>query len=254
MKAERRHELRENDLLHAMGVAKDYINENGGRIGLVIIGVFAVAMAVMFGMRSRAAAQEDIWRQKSELSFSDGDVGRVSLSELATLTSSTDDEQFILQSLLDRGKHALRLTAQAAFPPDLEFNEHARGAFEELLKRFPANALAQGVALTGLATVEENAFAFDGEMKHKEAAKKYLDETVANPLLNGMPFQRLALDRLKTLDATFGDVIYEAPTMPPEEESPEEAAEVDPADPADLVDPVDPPVQVDSADGGGETP
>ncbi|MCH7632095.1 MAG: hypothetical protein IIB59_02680 [Planctomycetes bacterium] len=63
-----------------------------------------------------------------------------------------------------------------------------------------------------------------------------------------MPFQRLALDRLKTLDATFGDVIYEAPTMPPEEESPEEAAEVDPADPVDL------PVQVDSADGGGETP
>ena len=116
MKAERRHELRENDLLHAMGVAKAYINENGGRIGLVIIGVFAVAMAVMVGMRSRAAAQEDIWRQKSELSFSDGDVGRVSLSELATLTSSTDDEQFILQSLLELHIDAQTLAALALVP------------------------------------------------------------------------------------------------------------------------------------------
>ncbi|MCH8819815.1 MAG: hypothetical protein IIB03_05780 [Acidobacteria bacterium] len=116
MKAERRHELRENDLLHAMGVAKAYINENGGRIGLVIIGVFAVAMAVMFGMRSRAAAQEDIWRQKSEFSFSDGDVGRVSLSELATLTSSTDDEQFILQSLLELHIDAQTLAALALVP------------------------------------------------------------------------------------------------------------------------------------------
>ena len=246
MKAERRHELRENDLLHAMGVAKDYINENGGRVGLVIIGVFAVAAAVTFGMRSRTAAQEDIWRQKSELSFSDGEVGRVSLSELATLTSSTDDEQFVLQGLLDQGKHALRLAAQSAFPPDLEFNEHARGAFEELRRLFPSNALAQGVALTSLATVEENAFSFDGDMRHKEAAKKYLDEIVMNPLLNAMPFQRLALDRLKALDATFGPVTYEAPTMPPEDESSEDAAEVGPVDLIDRADSVD--------DGGGETP
>ncbi len=217
MRAERRHELRENDLLHYLQVTRDYFREHGGRIGVACIVVVAAALAVSFGIRSRAAAHEDIYRRKDLLTFEDVESGRKSLESLAALVKDSTDEQFILKALLEEGRQALRLAGMVPFPPDPALNERAGQAFEALRRRFADNPLAVGVALNGLATVQENEFASDEDFSHKEKARDYLTALVKNPEMNRLTFQRIALDRLEALDETFTTVALRAPALTPEE-------------------------------------
>ena len=235
MKADRRHELKENDLLLALGRARDYLDVHGKQIGLMCLAVVVVGGAVSFGLRSRAAALEDVWRRRNQLNFESVDVGKKSLETLEGITRDVSNESFVLSSLMDQGRQALRLTQQVAVPPDRELNEKARQAFEQLLSRFGDNPLAVGVALSGLATVEENEFVLDGNLSHKEKAREHLNAIVGNPQLNALPFQQLALDRLKTLDATFTKVTVEPPppplpAPPPPTEAPVDVPQAEPVE------------------------
>lgn len=232
MKADRRHELKENDLLLALDGARNYLDVHGKQIGLIAVAILVVFGAVSFGLRSRATAMEDIWRRRSDLKFEPVDVGKKSLEALAGITKDVSDDGFILASLMDQGRQALRLAQQVPFPPDGELNRKAREAFAQLLSRFSDNPLALGVALSGLATVEENEFVLDGKLIHKEAARAHLNAIVGNPKLNALPFQQLALDRLKLIDATFTKVTVEPPPPPPPPptEAPVDESEVDHVD------------------------
>jgi hypothetical protein len=203
MKAQRRHELRENDLAHALGVAWDYLNDNSTQILVAVIVVGAVIVAGLFSLRSRAAALEDIWQRRSQLSYESTEVGLASLDALAAMTKDVSDERFVLTSLLEQGQQALRLTQQVSAPPDPGFNDRARDAFGQMLSRFKDSPLAIGLAHTGLATVEANAFVLDGDMAHKERFERHLTAVIDDPALNGMPLQRMALDRRNAVDATF---------------------------------------------------
>ncbi len=215
MKADRRHELKENDLLLALGAARDYLDVHGKQIGLICLAIVVVVGAVSFGLRSRATAMEDVWRRRNLLSFETIDVGKKSLETLESITRDVSNENFVLSSLMDQGRQGLRLAQQVPVPPDRELNEKARQAFEQLLSRFADNPLAVGVALSGFATVEENEFVLDGNLSHKEKAREHLNAIVGNPQLNALPFQQLALDRLKSLDATFSKVTVAPPPPPP---------------------------------------
>jgi len=245
MKADRRHELKENDLMVALEGARNYLDEHGKQIGLIAVAILVVGGAISFGLRSRATAMEDVWRRRSQLKFEPVDVGKKSLEALASITKEVSDKDFVLASLMDQGRQALRLAQQVPLPPDRELNQNARDAFEQLLTRFGDNPLAVGVALTGLATYEENEFVLDGDLSHKENARAHLDAIVGDPRLNALPFQQLALDRLKTLDATFTEVTVEPPPPlppPPLADAPVDEAPVDvvPVNEA-VVDPVDEP-------------
>ncbi len=242
MKAERRHELKENELAHAFSVAGAYLDENGKQIGLVVVIVGAVIAAVAFGVRSRAAAIEDVWRRKAQLQFEDLEVGRESLSELALMIQDVSDEHFVFAGLLQQGQQALRLAQQVPDPPDGELNQQAREAFEQLVERYADNPLAIGIAYTGLATVEENEFVLDGDLVHKEKAEGYLLKIIETEALNAFPFKRMAMDRRKALDDTFTMVEFEYPTLPEEPPTPapgsaagidESTEATDKADPAD---------------------
>lgn len=244
MKAERRHELKENELAHAFSVAQTYLDENGKQVGIVVIIVGAVIAAVAFGVRSRAAAIEDVWRRKAQLQFEDLEVGRESLSTLASMLQDVTDERFVFAGLIQQGQQALRLAQQVPDPPDGELNQLAREAFEQLLGRFADNPLAIGIAHTGLATVEENEFVLDGDLAHKEKADAYLLEIIETEALNAFPFMRIAMDRRKALDETFTEMEFEHTTLPEEPPTPspgsdpvidESAGAVDQADPADDV-------------------
>jgi len=239
MKADRRHELKENDLLLALDGARQYLDVHGKQIGLIAVLILVVFGAVSFGLRSRAATMEDIWRRRNDLKFEPVDVGKKSLEALAGITKEVTDKEFVLASLTDQGRQALRLAQQVPFPPDRELNQKAREAFGQLLLRFSDNPLAVGVALSGLATVEENEFVLDSDLSHKDKARAHLNAIVSNPKLNALPFQQLALDRLKSIDSTFTKVTVEPPPPPPPPtEEPVDEAGVDP------VDPVVPPVPV----------
>ena len=209
MKAERRHGLKENDLAHAIQVTQTYLQERGGRI-LFAVGAAVVVIAVVsVSMRSRAAALEDAWQRRKSLDFESVEEGRRSLGTLDAIRKEATDPTFVLTSLIDLGTHSLRLAQKVDDPPDPELNETARDAFTQLLARFPENPLAFGAAHCGLATVEENAFALDGNVEHKESARQHLEAVTANPAVQGLPFHRLALDRHKRLDKTFTVVRFE---------------------------------------------
>ncbi len=225
MKAQRRHELKENDLAHALDVGRRYLDEHGQRVGMAVVVIVAVVAVTALTVRSQTAATGDRWQRMSELSFDDPEIGRESLSALALLTEQTTDEQFVLWSLIKQGEKSLRLALKVPAPPDHELNERARRAFDELLNRVADNPLAFGVAHLGLATVAENAFVIDAEASHKEAARRHLGAVIDNPALDTMPFKRMAMDRMASLDATFTRIVFD-------EVLPEEAEPAD-ADPAD---------------------
>lgn len=230
---------------------------------MAVVALAAIA-AVAITVRTRASASEDVWRRKSQLDYSDATVGRESLATLADLTRSTSDEQFVLLGLAEQGQQALYLSTMVAMPPDRELNEMAKSAFAELLERFPNNPMVIGIAHAGLATAAENDFALDGDVGHRAEAEKQLQAIVNDPALDGMPFKRLAMDRLNRLDETFTETAFSYPAPPPDEiEEPiaDEAGPVETGvdtanegdtggvDPADApgVDPADDP-GVDSAD------
>jgi len=228
MKAERRHELKGNDLAAMLESARDFLDRNGRQLGIGVVVVAVVLMAVMFLVRSRTAAVEDLWRRKAQLTFDDPQTGKTSLEALGNLANEASDQQFILASLIDQGQTALQLSEKSPLPPDPELNQVARQAFQELLRRFPTHPLAIGVAESGLATVEENAFVLDADLNHREQAKKHLEAMVGDSRLAGLPVQQLARDRMDRLDDVFRRVqfVYEPPP-PPELEGPPEPADTE---------------------------
>ena len=104
MKSERRHELRENDLAHFLSVARDYLDENGGRVGLILFGVIAVFAIATFTMRSRAAELEDVWRRKNQLQFTEVETGRESLKSLLSLAQESGDGHLAMTCLVEAGQ------------------------------------------------------------------------------------------------------------------------------------------------------
>ncbi len=244
MKSERRHELKENELAHAFSVARAYLDENGKQVGIIVVIVGAVVASVAFGVRSRAAAIEDVWRRKAQLQFEDLEAGRESLATLASMLQDVTDERFVFAGLVQQGQQALRLAQQVPDPPDGELNQTAREAFEQLLGRFADNPLAIGIGYTGLATVEENDFALDGDLAHKAKVDAYLLRIIETEALSAFPFMRMAMDRRKALDDTFTEVEFEHTTLPEEPPAPspgsaavidESAQAVDHSDPVDDV-------------------
>ncbi len=232
MKAERRHELKENDLAHALAVARKYLDDHGARIGMYVLVAGIVFAAVAFGVRSRSASIEDVWRRKGQLNFTNVEVGRESLVALASMTEDVSDETFIFSSLADQAMQALRLAREVPLPPDRELNAKAESALRQLLERFPDNPLAVGLAHSGLVTVEQNYFVLDGDLAHKERVAEHLAAIVENPALNGLPFKRIALERREALDETFVNVSFEHPSLPPEAAG-DSAKAVAPPDPVD---------------------
>ena len=226
MKSERRHELKENELEHYLGVARDYLDEHGKRIGLVAVVAGAIFVSVTLYFRAQASEAEGQWGRKSQLSFADPTVARASLETLSSLAQGSTDPAFVMSCLLTAGQQSLRTSAGAPFPPDRALNDRARVAFEELLRRFPENEVAVGAARLGLASVAENDFALDGDVAHKAEAAQRLAAVIDDPALDGLPYKRLALDRRKRLDDVFTRTEFAAPT-------PEELAEAQAALEAD---------------------
>ncbi len=257
MKAERRHELKENELAHAFSVARTYLDDNGKQIGLFVVIAGAVIAAVAFGVRSRAAAIEDVWRRKAQLEFEDLEIGRESLSELGLMIQGVSDDRFVFAGLLQQGQQALRLAQQIPDPPDGELTQQARVAFEQLVQRFADNPLAIGIAYTGLATVEENEFVLDGDIGHKQKAEAYLLKIIETEALNAFPFMRIAMDRRKALDDTFTRVEFEYAALPEEPPAPLPGSDAVIGEPAEAIDQVDPVDELSSPvpeTSGDETP
>jgi hypothetical protein len=218
MKAQRRHELRENDLVHYLKETKNYLDEHGSKI---VVGIIVVAVVVSVGLwvvRSRSRALGEAYISMSALTFPDLDQGKQSLESLTTLTSTTSDHQFLLSALIEQGRAALDLASKGKPAPDREMNEKAKEAFDRLLREFKEDPIAVGVAHLGLATAAGNDFVLDGNPAHKETARRHLEQVRDSQLLTGLPFQTFALARLNNLSETFRTVEFAPPLPKPEAE------------------------------------
>ena len=214
MKAERRHELKENELVQWLYSVRDYLNEHGKTVWWVVIIALAILVAVFYVLSSRAQESIRMEEEARALSFTDPEVGKESLARLAALGREATDDSFALSCLTRRVAVALELAGKVDNPPDPALTEHARQACDELTQRFPGNGLAQGTALLGLATVEENLFVVDGDPGHKERCRAHLQAVLERPGLAGMSFQLQATDRLAALDKTFAPVRFAPAPLP----------------------------------------
>ncbi|MFQ5463149.1 MAG: hypothetical protein ACE5E5_11060 [Phycisphaerae bacterium] len=220
MKSERRHELRESDLAHAIETGKRYLGGHGKRVGILALAVIAAIVGTNVVLSSRASDATDRWQKLWVLAFDTPEVSRQSMGTMLALAESGDDA-LALRALLNRGSRALT-EASKGETLDLEFNKIARDSFEKLLSRFGDNPIAKGVGHLGLATCAENDFAADSDPSHKAIASRHLSAVLNDETLHAMPFYKVALARQERLDEIFKTVVF-APPLPPEE-SAEEAA------------------------------
>ncbi len=225
MKAHRRQELKENDLAHFLQETRSYLQEKGSRVLAGAAVIVVVALLAWMVTQSRRRAQVGAWERLGALQIDDAEGLKESLPELRSLADAASDDALGLMVRSKWGEAALRLASAASDNWEkTKHNEDAAAAFESLQERFPDNPLALGVALCGLATVEENRFVFTGEASHQGRAKAYLEQIRDDPRLNGTPFKSQALDRLNLLNETFTTVTFE-PLLLPEEGPPAPPAE-----------------------------
>lgn len=225
MDAERRHELQENDLARFLGKFTQQLQEKGSRMALLAGGVALVIVLFWVLRTTRAASQRDDWARYQEAAQSAQTAATTPGSDLFGILSNfeavavTASEPILaMRAYGSWGQAALVYVLTAESDGDKKaLNEEARRAFEGLQKAYGANPIARGIALCGLATVEENAFVFDGDMGHKEKMRRLLEQVRDDGALTGYPPQAEALRRLNTLDRIFVQVTFpaKAPEPPP---------------------------------------
>ncbi len=223
MKAQRRQELRENDLAHFLQESLTYLQENGSRVLLFGGAAVVIFALVWFTLDSQSRGAADGWVALSRLNEVEALGDR--LPALRDIADNASDTTLALSALSEWGETGLRLALTSADAGDrARFNDEAAEAFERLLQRFPENPLAAGVAHCGLATVAENRFALNGDASQKDVARRHLEAVRDDTRVTGWPIQSQALTRLNLLDQTFRKVTFAPPLPEPEGPSPDAAA------------------------------
>ena len=211
MKADRRHELQENELAVAITQARDFLGHNARTISIAIGAVVLVAILASFAVRSRVATREDQWRRFSQLDTKTPEKAREALPTLQALAREASDESFRMTALSELGRSALRLSQESDAPPDRAMLETARDAFDQLRTRFPRSPLAVSAGHLGLATIAEDMFLLTRDENQRTEARRHLTAVIEDPKAATLPVYRLAVDRRNALDATLTLVAFAPP-------------------------------------------
>ncbi|MCC7291302.1 MAG: hypothetical protein IT449_04465 [Phycisphaerales bacterium] len=219
MKAERRHELKENDLVHALHDLRAYTQSHGQRLLLTGGGIVVIILLVWFIIRSSSQATMRDWARYTEIASTVETTGwSTGLNDLLDLGGKTKDSALAIRILGQCGQEGLRLAIEAKDDAEAKaFTDQAEQAFTLLRDQYGGTrALARGVAICGLATVAENRFALTGDAAQKDVAKRYLEQVANDPELNATPMKNQAITRLTTLDEVFKPVTFAPPLPKPE--------------------------------------
>lgn len=217
MKAERRHELHENELAQALARVRVYVETHGKRLLLIVAGAVALIVIISMVIRSSAESRARDWAKYSDLlsGATETDMEQV-LSGLLDLAETTADQALAVCCLGRSGELALSLAVSAENDEDArKYTDQAERAFKQILNRFSRYPMARGVALCGLATVAENRFALTGDASLKNSARENLERVSNDPELNATPMQSQAITRLAMLDELFRPTLF-APAPPDE--------------------------------------
>jgi len=239
MKAERRHELKESDLAHALERGGNYLKQNGGRIGLLVIVVIGAVVVGNVVIQARENAVASNWSARLETSLTDAPEGEVPqrMESLLALASESTDPEFTMSTLVEVGREGLRLAIADKEVPDQSLLDVSRQAFERLLADFSHTPVAAGAAHFGLAAIEENEFTLDGDISHKTRAREHLQAILDDESMHRLPIYQLALDRMERLDTIFTQVVFAPPPLPQMEKA--DPAAVAPAEDDGMAKPLD---------------
>jgi tetratricopeptide (TPR) repeat protein len=238
MKAERRHELKQNTLAHSLETLPDVGRKHGTKILVVITVGLAVALLIRSRVTSSRAAAESA-------AYAIGD-GRESIDQLKTyaerqspaqgralalavlqqvdkdvqkVLDSTDDPKLVAEARLLQGDVNWELAALPEAPgastrPDLalpksdeQFLQSAMDAYQSVVDNAAAPQESKISARLGLAAVWENRRQFD---KAKEQYQKVLDDT-ATP----KPLKDLAASAISRLEIIRKPALLAQPAQEP---------------------------------------
>ncbi len=214
MKTERRHELKTNDLSAFIADANEWAKKRATTIGTVAVVVAVVFVSLTLVQRSRTSSTNAAWEQLRQLKFSPEEA-ETSFDAVDQLVASTNDRDFKMMALLNVAKSAMNLSTSRPDGFHPKFLDRAETAYRMLLKDYPERMPVVATALAGLASIEESRFVIDGDMKHRDIAKGYLERLQNEPAFKGTPFQTEAARRLKSLDSTFQVVTLAEPLQLP---------------------------------------
>ncbi|GJM26683.1 MAG: hypothetical protein DHS20C16_30980 [Phycisphaerae bacterium] len=215
MKSTRRHELKSNDLAHALEQLGSSFKSWGGYVigGMAVVFVGVVIFTYMKSARETAQDEAFVQLQK-ELSPGLAGIPKTndellrSISRIADLGEQSSDAKFKIDAIMKRADLALNAAVFGQGGIDLALLKEAKSAFEEIVRDHRNLPIHYGRALFGLYQVEANGFAVDGDPARKEAAEGYLEQLRDDSRLAGVPFQTIAIDRLNELDGIFVDVKF----------------------------------------------
>jgi len=215
MKATRRQELKTNELAQTLEEIREFLRSYGNYVlmGLIVVG--AVAVISLYVKRSASQALNSATREMNNLATATDDEARNAITVLERLSGEVKEDWFKLETMRSRAAIAMsRAHAAEDGTPSEEFLGFAAAAYQDIIESYPGRDLAVGVALCGLATIEEDRFILDGDPARQDAARDYLERVRDREGLNGTPIMSVALDRLNTLDETFVQVTLAEPPPP----------------------------------------
>jgi len=119
-------------------------------------------------------------------------------------------------ALLNEAKSAMSLSTSRPDGFHSEFLDRAAKAYQTLVDSYPDRMPVVATALAGLASIEESRFVIDGDLKHRDIAKGFLERLQNGTAFKGTPFQTEAARRLKSLASTFQAITLADPLpLPP---------------------------------------
>jgi len=243
MKAERRHQLKTNELAESLGELPQYLRDHGAKIVTVAIVVLAAVVAAywFFGSRKKAlsarhaAVQEQIVQLDLAQLTMAGQAARRLKGEademFGTAPYDTDDLAKRLQAIAQEAPQTatgmLALIYQAeAVRSQLLFTERtlslgereqlckeATDLYNDLLAEYPNDTTAVGMGKMGLALLAEEQGQWDSARQRYEEIVTLGQETLA-----GTVFPRQAARRLAMLDKISERIEFREVAIPVQSE------------------------------------
>jgi hypothetical protein len=216
MKAERRQELRTNELAQMLEQARQVMRTWGSYI---VGGVVVVVLVIAFVAYRAAAADQalsDAWQNLREMQgkyfFTQTSEKRTD-AEIATgfeglqrVADAAKTPDLAFEALANQAQIAMQLSGMTPGGVDANYLDRAEQAYNALKIRMPDNPLAVALALDGAARIEADRFVLDADPAHKDKARRFLEQLRDDPRFAHTPFQTAALAHLNRLDDMFREV------------------------------------------------
>jgi predicted negative regulator of RcsB-dependent stress response len=209
MKAQRRHDLRENLLASEIGKVADFLKKNGSYLATGVL-VVAVAVFAVVILRGRAEAKEAgvrlQWDRVQQAKYAPEFDRSQLVKELTDLTEQTTDKRLAALAAVELGDEFSRRILASNDVDRTELAKKAEYWYRWAISKFVEEDLAVGKAHLGLATLHETAGQFDQAATELQAVTKMTQ-------LQGQPVMLLARIELQRL-ADLKQPVRMATTLP----------------------------------------